>query len=85
MDRGENSRTHIDDAMLPALKRGLPLTEPMDQSRSKRSTHASMDILENVGVIFRDPIAVEDWRKAGADIRDEDRIHFDRDMIRETD
>ena len=76
-------RTHIDDAMLPALKRGLPLTEPMDPEQIEKIDNASMDILENVGVIFRDPIAVEDWRKAGADIRDEDRIHFDRDMIRE--
>ena len=76
-------RTHIDDAMLPALKRGLPLTEPMDPEQIEKIDNASMDILENVGVIFRDPIAVKDWRKAGADIRDEDRIHFDRDMIRE--
>ena len=27
-----------------------------------------MDILENVGVVFRDDIALEDWRKAGAKV-----------------
>ena len=35
--------------MLPALKRNLPLTEPMDQEKIERIDNASMDILENVG------------------------------------
>ena len=26
---------------------------------------------------------IEDWRKAGADIRDEDRVHLDRNLVRE--
>jgi len=41
-----------------------------------------MDILEQVGVVFRDPIALEDWRQAGADVRGE-TVHFDRGLIRE--
>ncbi|MEM7685651.1 MAG: trimethylamine methyltransferase family protein, partial [Pseudomonadota bacterium] len=76
-------RTAVDTHMLPALKRRLPLTEPMTPEQVEKIDAASMDILENVGVVFRDPIAVEDWRKAGADIRDGDRIHFDRGLIRE--
>ena len=63
-------RTRPDHAMLPTLAGQLPLTEPMDPEQIEKIDNASMDILENVGVIFRDPIAVEDWRKAGADIRD---------------
>ena len=76
-------RSAIDTDMLPALERKLPLVEPMDAEQVERIDRASMDILEEVGVIFRDPIALEDWRKAGADIRDDERVHFDRDMIRE--
>ena len=76
-------RTTIDTKMLPALKRNVPLTEPMDEEQVQRIDNASMDILEEVGVVFRDPIAIEDWRKAGADVREDDRVHLDRDLVRE--
>ncbi|MGI9406582.1 MAG: trimethylamine methyltransferase family protein [Hyphomicrobiaceae bacterium] len=69
--------------MLPALKRNLPLVEPMDGEQIEKIDNASMDILEEVGVIFRDPEAIADWKKAGADIRDEDRVHLDRGLVRE--
>ena len=49
----------------------------------ERIDAASMDILENVGVVFRDEIAIEDWKRAGADIRDGDRVHLDRGLVRE--
>ena len=74
-------RTAIDDAMLPALKRGLPLTEPMDEEQIARIDAASMDILEEVGVVFRDPVALEDWKRVGADVRGE-RVHLDRALVR---
>ena len=76
-------RTAIDTKMLPALKRGLPLIEPMDGDQIARIDDASMAILEDVGVIFRDPRAIADWRAAGADIRDDDRVHLDRNLVRE--
>ena len=76
-------RSAFDTTMLPALKRNIPLVEPMNAEQIEKIDKASLDILEEVGVIFRDPIAVEHWRKTGADIRDEDRIHFDRGMIKE--
>ena len=68
--------------MLPALKRSLPLTEPMSPEQIEKIDAASMDILENVGVVFRDDIALEDWRKAGADVRGE-TVHLDRGLVRE--
>ncbi len=68
--------------MLPSLTRGLPLVEPMTPEQVARIDAASMDILEEVGVVFRDPIALEDWTRAGADVRDE-RVHLDRHMVRE--
>jgi len=76
-------RSAIDTNMLPALKRNLPLTEPMDAEQIEKIDTASLDILEEVGVIFRDPIAIEDWRKAGADVRDDDRVHLDRHLVKE--
>ncbi|EFL88471.1 trimethylamine methyltransferase family protein [Ahrensia sp. R2A130] len=76
-------RTAIDTTMLPALKRNLPLIEPMDAEQIARIDAASMDILEEVGVVFRDPIAIEDWRKAGAKVGEEDRVFLDREMVRE--
>ena len=76
------SRQKRDTTMLPALKRSLPLTEPMSQEQIEKIDNASMDILENIGVVFRDDIALEDWRKAGADVRGE-TVHLDRGLVKE--
>ncbi|NNL18139.1 MAG: trimethylamine methyltransferase family protein [Boseongicola sp.] len=75
-------RQKRDITMLPALKRGIPLMEPMEQSRVEQIDAASMDILEDVGVVFRDPIALEDWKEAGADVRGE-TVHLDRGLVRQ--
>ena len=77
------TRMAIDVTMLPALKRNLPLVEPMDHEQVEKIDAASMDILEEVGVVFRDPVAIEDWRRAGAKIGDEDRVYLDRESVRE--
>ena len=76
------ARKDVREKMLPGLKRGLPLVEPMTPEQVERIDNASMDILENIGVVFRDDIAVEDWRRAGAKV-DGDRIYLDREMVRE--
>jgi trimethylamine--corrinoid protein Co-methyltransferase len=68
--------------MLPGLTRNLPLTEPMTPGQVEKIDSASMDILEEVGVIFRDEIALADWKRAGADVRGE-RVYLDRNMVRE--
>ena len=68
--------------MLPTLKRNFPLCEPMDEAQIERIDTASMAILEDVGVIFRDPIALRHWQEAGARVED-DRVYFDRGMIKE--
>ncbi|MER8499319.1 trimethylamine methyltransferase family protein [Mesorhizobium sp. M0751] len=66
--------------MLPTLKRGLPVIEPMDAEQVERIHEASLAILEEVGVVFRDPIALEDWKRAGADVRGE-RVYLDRALV----
>lgn len=68
--------------MLPALKRKLPLTEPMTPDQIEKIDAASMDILENVGVQFRDDIALTDWKRAGAKVVDE-MVYLDRHLVRE--
>jgi trimethylamine--corrinoid protein Co-methyltransferase len=68
--------------MLPQLERGLPVVEPLDQEQIEKIDSASMDILEEVGVIFRDPVAIEDWKRAGAKV-DGELVRFDRAQIRE--
>ena len=75
------ARQARDLTMLPALKRRLPLTEVMDQEQVEKIDVASMGILEDVGVVFRDPIALEDWKKAGADVKGE-TVHLDRGLVK---
>lgn len=77
-----SQRMVTDSRMLPGLVNGLPHCEVMDGSQVERIDNASMDILENVGVVFRDDIALADWRRAGADVRGE-RVHLDRGLVRE--
>ena len=84
--RGRGARKAIretrDVKMLPALKRKLPLTEPMSAEQIEKIDAASMDILENVGVQFRDDIALADWKRAGAKVVGE-MVYLDRQLVRE--
>ena len=54
----------------------------MDAEQVARIDAASMHILENTGVVFRDPVALEDRRRAGAKAVGE-TVHTDRGLIRE--
>lgn len=84
--RGRGARKAIretrDVKMLPALKRKLPLTEPMSPEQIEKIDAASMDILENVGVRFRDDIALADWKRVGAKVVGE-MLYLDRHLVRE--
>ena len=68
--------------MLAGLTNKLPLCNIMDAEQVEKIDNASMDILENIGVLFRDEIALADWKRAGADVKDE-MVYFDRGLIRE--
>jgi len=81
-DARRAKRTAPRSDMLPTLVRKLPLCEPLDPDQVVKIDNASMTILEDVGVIFRDPTALNQWGQAGARI-DGDRVYFDRDHIRE--
>ncbi|MEX0350862.1 MAG: trimethylamine methyltransferase family protein [Paracoccaceae bacterium] len=75
-------RAAPDFRMLQGLTNTLPLCEVMDGSQIERIDDASMDILENVGVQFRDPIALQDWKQAGAKVEDE-MVYLDRGLVRD--
>jgi trimethylamine--corrinoid protein Co-methyltransferase len=79
-DARRATRTAPKTAMLPTLRRGLPVVEPMDAEQVERIHVASLDILEEVGVVFRDPVALSDWERIGADVRGE-RVHLDRGLV----
>jgi len=75
-------RTAPNFDMLAGLTNALPLSEVMDGAQVERIDAASMDILENVGVVFRDDIALADWRRAGAKVVG-DRVYLDRGLVRD--
>ncbi len=81
--RRKSIRANLAEPMLPALTGRLPLTEPLTAEQVVRIDAASLDILENIGVVFRDRQAISDWKAAGAEIRDQDRVHLDRGLVRE--
>lgn len=71
-----------DIKMLPGLTRRLPHCEVMDGAQVEMIDAASMDILENVGVHFRDDIALEDWKRVGAKVVGE-LVYLDRGLVRD--
>ncbi|MGR3836961.1 MAG: trimethylamine methyltransferase family protein [Cognatishimia sp.] len=76
------ARTAVNFDMLPGLTRNIPLCEVMDGAQVEAIDAASMDILENVGVQFRDEIALADWKQVGAKVEGE-LVYLDRGLVRE--
>ena len=75
-------RTAPNFEMLPGLENTLPLCEVMDGGEVERIDDASMHILENTGVQFRDDIALADWKRAGAKVMGE-MVYPDRGLVRD--
>ncbi len=67
---------------LPTLVRNIPLYEVIDQEGVELIHDASMKILEEVGIDFRDAEALDIWRKAGAEV-DGQRVRIDRGLLME--
>ncbi len=81
-----NLRTNAIEPMLPHLERGLPCVEALNEEQILKIHNASLKILEDVGVDFRDDIALEQWREAGASIGPESdgyRVRIDRNLVME--
>ena len=68
--------------MLPPLELALPFYEVLDEEGVERIHDASMWILEEVGIDFRDDEAIGYWKAARADI-DGYRVRIDRALLME--
>ena len=75
-------RTAVDFSMLPGASHNIFTCEILTGSQVDRIDAASMDILENVGVIFRDDIALAHWKAAGAKVVGE-RVYLARGLVRD--
>ncbi|MEM9565538.1 MAG: trimethylamine methyltransferase family protein [Actinomycetota bacterium] len=67
---------------LPELDRKIPYLDIVPHEQLLRIDAASMDLLEDVGIDFRDDEAAAMWRAAGADV-DGHRVRIDRHHLRE--
>lgn len=83
--RGGTAGRHKAEAEAPLVQRSqirrrIPRYELLDAEGIERIHATSMTILEEIGIDFRDEIALAAWKKAGADIRGE-RVHIDRALL----
>ena len=62
------ARTAPQRRWLPVLERAVPVYEILDPERLELIHRASLDILEEVGIDFRDDEAGRMWRAAGAEV-----------------
>lgn len=67
---------------LAPVSRKLEPIDILDAEAIGRIHDASCSILEDVGIDFRDPEALEHWREAGADVAGE-RVRIDRNLLAE--
>ena len=73
-------RTQAPIVMAPALVREIPLYEVLDEEGVALIHDASMEILEDVGIDFRDDDALARWKDAGADVAGS-RVRIDRALL----
>lgn len=64
------------------ITREIPVYELLDEDGVELLHDTSMTILEEVGIDFRDGIALAQWKEAGADVQGE-RVRIPRELIAE--
>jgi len=67
---------------LPPLERGLPYLDIVTPDELERIHDASMRILEEIGIEFRDDEAIAMWKAAGTSV-DGYRVRIDRHQLME--
>lgn len=65
---------------LPALYRRLPVYEVLNEEGLELVHQASLNILEEIGIDFRDPESLDIWRRQGAEVRGE-RVHIPGELL----
>jgi trimethylamine---corrinoid protein Co-methyltransferase len=73
-------RTSMQVAALPVLDRKIPVYEILGEESLERIHQASLDILEEIGIEFRDAEAAQMWRDAGAEV-DRYRVRIPGDLL----
>ncbi len=76
------ARTSTKLRWLPELDRGIPYLDIVPPEQLERIHDASMTLLEEVGIEFRDDESADLWRKAGARV-DGYRVRIDREHLME--
>lgn len=74
------ARTNPPPVYLPTLNRKVGPIDLLGADGVEKIHNAAMTILETTGIEFRDPVALADWKRAGADVEDE-RVRIGRDML----
>ena len=67
---------------LSTIRYGLKPVEVVSADHLETIHQASLKILAEVGIDFRDEVAIKQWTEAGADVRGE-RVHLDGELIEE--
>ena len=75
-------RTATPVISFPTLQRNIPVYEVLNEEGVEMIHDASMRILEEVGIDFRDDEAIELWKKAGVKVVDQ-RVYLDRALVME--
>ncbi|MFY2822368.1 trimethylamine methyltransferase family protein [Ruegeria sp. MALMAid1280] len=74
------ARTNPPPVYLPTLNRKIGPIDLLGPEGVEKIHNAAMTILETTGIEFRDPVALTDWKKYGADVQGE-RVRIGRDML----
>jgi len=81
-EQRRKARTATPMVHMPALVRETPLYEILHAEGVELIHLASMRILEEVGIEFRDAEALDLWQRAGADVSGQ-RVRIDRNLLLE--
>jgi len=65
---------------LPTLDRKIGPIDLLGLEGVEKIHNAAMTVLESTGIIFRDPVALADWKRAGAEVQGE-RVRIEREML----
>lgn len=79
-DARVKARTNPPPIYLPTLERRVGPIDLLDQDGVERIHNAAMTLLETTGIEFRDPVALADWKRAGAEVYDS-RVRIGRDLL----
>ncbi|KIC45957.1 trimethylamine methyltransferase [Ruegeria sp. ANG-S4] len=74
------ARTNPPPVYLSTLNRKVGPIDPLGPEGVEKIHNAAMTILETTGIEFRDPVALADWKKYGADVQGE-RVRIGREML----